>query len=206
MASQFSIKLSVSAADLIKSIKQTIDDINTSDKLKNKPLNISVSAAKLRENIRTAINEINASGKLSNTPVKLKVKLDINDAVKNLQKQLSSLTLKTGGTNVNSTALSQSINNATNAIKNEGAAVQAVNNLLREQQTLLLKSGDIKRVQTFGSAGNTITNTFLNGNQTTQTTTTDYARQQREADRATAAINKTRNALSALRACLVSLH
>jgi len=82
MASQFSIKLSVSAVDLIKSIKQTIDDINTGDKLKNKPLNISVSAAKLRESIRNAISEINASGKLSNTPVRLKVKLDVNGVEK----------------------------------------------------------------------------------------------------------------------------
>lgn len=200
MASQFSIKLSVSAVDLIKSIKQTIDDINTGDKLKNKPLNISVSAAKLRESIRNAISEINASGKLSNTPVRLKVKLDVNEAVKNLQKQLSTLNLKTGGTSANSTALSQSINATTNAIKTEGAAVQAVNNLLREQQTLFLKSGDIKRVQTFGTTGNTITNTFLNGNQTTQTTTTDYARQQREADRAYAAYQKLDSIVNKLQA------
>lgn len=200
MSSWYGVKLSVSARDLIKSLKETIDYINNGNKLKNKPLNLSVSAAKLRENIRKAINEINASGKLNNTPIKLKVKLDINDAVKNLQKQLSSLTLKTGGTNINSTALSQSIKETTNSIKTEGAAVQAVNNLLREQQTLLLKSGDIKRVQTFGSAGNTITNTFLNGQQTTQTTTTDFARQQREADRAYAAYSRLDSIINKLQA------
>lgn len=71
MASQFSIKLSVSAADLIKSIKQTIDEINTGDKLRNKPLNISVSAAKLRESIRAAIDEINASDKLKSKPINI---------------------------------------------------------------------------------------------------------------------------------------
>lgn len=71
MASQFSIKLSVSAADLIKSIKQTIDDINNGDKLKNKPLNISISAAKLRESIRAAIDEINSGDKLKSKPINI---------------------------------------------------------------------------------------------------------------------------------------
>jgi len=97
MASQFSIKLSVSAANLIKSIKEVIADINAGDKLKSKPLNISVSAAKLRESIRKAISEINSSGKLNSTPVRLKVRLDASEAVKNLQKQLSAMTLKTSG-------------------------------------------------------------------------------------------------------------
>lgn len=200
MANQFSIKLSVSAANLLKSIKEVIDNINAGDKLKNKPLNISVSAAKLREGIRKTISEINASGKLNSTPIKLKVKLDANEAVKNLQKQLSSLTLSTGGVNTNSTALTQSINSATNAVKAEGAAVQTVNKLLKEQEKLYLRTGDVKLTQTYGTVGNTLTNTYMNGNQVTQTITNDLARQQREADRAYEAYSRLDSIVNKLQA------
>ncbi len=206
LASNFSIKLSVSATDLIASIRQTIDEINSKEKLKNKPLHLSASVPKLTASIKSAIAEINRSHKLDSKPINLKVKLNANEAIKSLQKELSSLTLKTGGVNIKNPALTQSINSATNAIKAEGAAVQTVNNLLKDQITLFTKSGDVKQVQTFGTAGNTVANSYLNGTLTSQTKTTDYARQDREADKAYAAYSRLDSIVNKLQADFTNLN
>lgn len=235
MASQFSIKLSVSAADLIKSIKKTIDDINSGDKLKNKPLNISVSAAKLRESIRaaideinsgdklkskpinitasesylrkslvTAINNINSSGALTNKPVKITAKIDTKSLAQQLQAQVTNATAKAStlniGTNTNAATLKESVNAITNAVNNENSAIEATNNLLKEQQKLFLKTGNIRLTQTFGSSGQTVANTYLNGNQVTQTITNDFSRQQKEADKAYAAYSRLDDIINKLQA------
>lgn len=235
MASQFSIKLSVSAADLIKSIKQTIADINNGDKLKNNPLNISISAAKLRESIRAAIDEINsgdklkskpinisasesflmksiraaidsinASNYLASKPIKLNAKFDTKSLVQQLQAQIASTTAKAStlniGTNTNAATLKDSVNAVTNAVNSENSAISTTNNLLKEQQKLFLKNGDVKLTQTYGTAGQTVTNTYLNGNQVTQTITNDFSRQQKEADRVYAAYSRLDSIVNKLKA------
>lgn len=55
MASNFSIKLSVSAADLIKSIRQAIQDLNKSGELKNTPVKVYADDKTLIKSIRDAI-------------------------------------------------------------------------------------------------------------------------------------------------------
>lgn len=77
MASQFSIRLSVSAADLIKSIQDVIDnEINKKDALKGNPINISVNQEKLIDNIKKAINATNKALTSEDNKAKIAVGID----------------------------------------------------------------------------------------------------------------------------------
>ncbi len=75
MASQFSIKLSVSAADLITSIQQAIDKINKSNALKDSSVNVRANKDVLIDSIQKAIKSANSALSKSD---EAKVKVGVN--------------------------------------------------------------------------------------------------------------------------------
>lgn len=71
------LKLSVSTSALSASLRKAISEINSAEKLKNRPVNITASEAKLRQSIATAIRNINSSGYLNGKAVNVKANLKL---------------------------------------------------------------------------------------------------------------------------------
>lgn len=198
------LKLSASTSALSANIRKAISEINSGEKLKNRPVNIAASESKLRQSIATAIRNINSSGYLNGKAVNIKANLKLDDAVKKARSQIADITAKSGninvGGNANNAALNTSIANVRKELEKEGQQLLTNNEYLRERATLFTKSGTIKTSTKYGSSGENITLNATNGNLTSVTKTTDNSRIAAEQAKAETAINRTRNALSALRA------
>lgn len=194
------LKLSASTGALSASIRKAISEINSGGKLKNRPVNISASESKLRQSIATAIRSINSSGSLNGKAVNIKANLKLDDAVKKVRSQIAYITAKSGNINVGGNANNDALANVRKELEQEGQQLLTNNEYLRERATLFTKSGTIKTSTKYGSSGENITLNTTNGNLTSVTKTTDNSRIAAEQAKAEAAINRTRNALSALRA------
>lgn len=197
------LKLPVDTNALTHNIKKAIQEINESNKLDSKPINLSVSAAKLRESIKSAVNQINSSRKLDGTTVKLSAGIDLKSTAKNLQQQIAELTKQSSNVNLgatNGTQLQTAIANVRKELEAEGKKLQENNEFLRERVTLFTQSGNVATSRKYGASGkNTVVNTY-NGRITSVSNVTDNSKIEAEQIKATAAINKTRNALAALKA------
>ena len=197
------LNLPVNTYVLASNIKKSIQEINGSNKLDSSPININASAAKLRESIKTAVSQINSGGKLNGTTVKLNASIDLKSTARNLQQQIAELTKQSNNVNIGTTngnQLQTSIANVRKELEAEGKRLEENNEFLRERVTLFTQSGNVATSRKYGSAGeNTIINTN-NGKVTSITSVTDNSKIGAEQIKATAAINKTRNALAALKA------
>lgn len=197
------LNLPVNTNVLASNIKKSIQEINGSNKLDSSPININASAAKLRESIKTAVSQINSGGKLNGTTVKLNASIDMKSTTKSLQQQIAELTKQSNNVNIGTTngnQLQTAIANVRKELEAEGKRLEENNEFLRERVTLFTQSGNVATSRKYGSAGeNTIINTN-NGKVTSITSVTDNSKIEAEQIKATAAINKTRNALAALKA------
>ena len=198
------LKLSVNVNALTANIKKAIGEINTQEKLKNKPVNISISEAKLRQSIATAISNINRSGSLANKSVKVNATLNTSSIKKQIRSQLADINSKTGNVNLGTNADSQQIQGAIAKVrvqlKQEGEQLKANNDYLRERNTLFTRTGTVKTSTTYGTSGENTTLNSVNGNLTSIVHKVDNSRIAAEQAKAETAINRTRNALAALRA------
>lgn len=198
------IKLSADENALATSIRKAVQNINADVRLKSRPINISASETQLLKSIKTAITNINASGSLNGKTVQLKADLNINDSVKRVKSQIAGIASQTNGINLGQTAnnptLDKTISNVRKQLQAEGEQLKTNNNFLRERITLYTKSGDLATSRKFGTTSENTTVNALNGNVTSITNTTDMSKIAAEQARAEAAINRTRNAVSALRA------
>lgn len=198
------LKLSVNVNALTANIKKAIGEINAQEKLKTKPINISASEAKLRQSIATAISNINRSGGLANKSIKVNATLNTSNIKKQIQSQLADINSKTGnvnlGTNADSQQIQDTVAKVREQLKQEGEQLKANNDYLRERNTLFAQTGMIKTSTKYGTVGENVTLNSINGNLTSVVRTVDKSRIAAEQAKATAAINKTRNALTALRA------
>lgn len=198
------LKLSVDTKSLSASIRRAVEEINSAEKLKNRPINIAASEPKLRQSIVTAINNINTNGSLSGKAVNIKANLKLDDAIKKAKSQIAGIASQSQhislGQNPNSTPLDTAIASVRKELEQEGQQLLANNEYLRERVALFTKSGSLRTSTKYGSAGeNTVVNT-TNGKITSVVQTTDNSRIAVEQAKAETAINRTRNALSALRA------
>lgn len=197
------VKLQVDVNTLSSSIRKAVNEINSANKIKNK-VNVSASETQLLKSIKTAINNINTNGALNGKVVKLKANLNIDDAVKRVKSQIAGITNSSNniniGQNVNNPALDKAVANVRKELQAEGEQLKTNNDFLRERATLFTKSGTVRTSTKYGSSSENITLNATNGSLTSVTKSVDNSKIAAEQAKAEAAINRTRNALSALKA------
>lgn len=193
------LKLSASTSALSASLRKAISEINSAEKLKNRPVNITASEAKLRQSIATAIKNINSSGSLNGKAVNIKASLKLGDSIKKVRSQIADITAKSGDINVGGNATNAAIANVRKQLQAEGEQLKTNNGFLRERITLFTRSGDIATSRKYGTLGeNTVVNA-TNGTVTSISQTTDNSRIAAEQAKVTSAINETRRAAVKLR-------
>lgn len=197
------LKLQADVNTLSASIRKAIIDINTESKIRTK-VNVSASETHLIKSIKTAINNINTSGSLNGKSVKLKASLNVDEAVKRVKSQIAGISNQSKtigiGQSANNPILDKAVANIRKELEKEGQQLVTNNNYLKERATLFTKSGIVKTSTKYGGTGENVTLNTTNGNLTSVTKTIDNSRIASEQAKAEAAINRTRNALSALRA------
>lgn len=197
------LKLQADINALSTSIRKAIIDINSANIIRNK-VNVSASETHLVKSIKTAINNINTSGSLNGKTVKLKASLNVDEAVKRVKTQIASISNQSKpigiGQGTNNPTLDKAVANIRKELEREGQQLVTNNEYLKERATLFSKTGTIKTSTKYGSSGENITLNATNGNLTSVTKTIDNSRIAAEQAKVEAAINRTRNALSALRA------
>ena len=197
------LKLGVDTDALASNIRKSIKSINDENRLNNRPLKLSASQAKLRDSIIAAITDINKKHALDDHKINLSANIDFSGASKKIQKEIADMSARSGSVSIGANgddSLQEAVARVRKELAQEGEQLKDNNNFLRERITLLTKSGAVKSSRKYGDSGENTVISSTNGKVTAITKTKDNSRIEAEQNKATAAINQTRNALDALRA------
>ncbi len=210
-----SVSIKADTKALLKSIRNSITEINSGNKLATKPIRVFASTSKLLESIKKSISKINTSGSLSSNPINLVARFNAKEVAKNLQAQLKGMNVTIG---VNGANTANSVNSATESAKQQKRAQESVGNtaknasqkivdgakqsadaekqlseeiknnnrLLSIRENKNLKTGDVIRSEKSGDSTSTVTHTEFNGKPVSEVTYTNFEKQRREMEKSNA--------------------